>query len=285
MAAVTPERTDPRTGAVYDPDVLWPAAISPRLRGAFSWWIVKMLRRSFHAVRVARGSAQALVRHDAPADGPAPRPLIVAMNHQSWWDPLVGMYLWRRLLPGRTLLGPMELRQLRTFAFMRRVALFGIEPDHPAALGQMLRYVGASFARDPSTVFWLTPQGRFVDVRQPVRVRPGAGAVAARLGGERGDGVDVVSVAVEYWFGLQKRPEILIRCHPIVCDRGTTIGWTRALNEGMSANAGALARLVVDRDEGAFETLLGGGNARINPLYDLWLRARGRSGAVRATRR
>lgn len=276
---------DPRTGVQYDPEVLWPAAVSPRVRGAFSWWIGKMLRGSFHAVRVARGTGEALTRHDVRAGGPAPRPLIVAMNHQSWWDPLVGMYLWRRLLPGRSLLGPMELRQLRTFAFMRRVALFGLDPDHPAALEQMLGYVGASFAREPTTVFWLTPQGAFADVRAPVRVRPGAAAVAARLGGLSGAGVDVVSVAVEYWFGLEKRPEVLVRCHPIVCDRGTTIGWTRALNEGMGANAAALAGLVMARDGGAFEPLLGGGGARINPLYDLWLRVRGRSGAVRATRR
>jgi hypothetical protein len=50
----------------------------------------------------------------------------------------------------------------------------------------------------------------------------------------------------------------------------------------MRENAEALAATAMSRDLSAFVPIFGGQVGRINPLYDLWLRLRGRSGTLDA---
>jgi 1-acyl-sn-glycerol-3-phosphate acyltransferase len=252
-----------------------------------------MLRRSFHAVRAERGGAALLASADAH-----PGPLLVALSHSSWWDPILGMHLAWRFTPSRLGFAPMDAAQLRRFNFFRRLGVFGIDPDSPESGTQMVQFLEAAFARHPRPSLWITPQGRFADPRAPLVVRPGAAAVAARLsaGGSganpAGPGVRVLAVAVEYPFWSDRRPEVALRVAEVPApDRPTTPAWTRALQAAMEANARALADLVIARDPAPFEVLLGAGEgavgataspvtARVHPVYDLWLRLRGRAGAV-----
>lgn len=249
--------------------LLWPAAPSPMLRRWFAKYLRRLVRRSFFAVRAAPGTRDALAAVEA--DG---RPAIVLMNHASWWDPLVGMWLGDRLTPTRPIVGPMELAQLKKFSLFRRLGIFGIDPDEPAALRAMAEYLERVFAEAPRSAFWLTPQGQFADVREPVRIRPGAGAAAVRLGD-----VVVAAVAVEYVFWTDQRPELLVRAMTVEAPggaaRGSTASWTRVMQSAMQSNADALAALARTRDAGQFETLEGGGSAKINPVFDLWLKLRG----------
>lgn len=265
--------------APADEQVLWPAARSARVAAACAWWFNRMMAKDWHAVRLAPASGQpeagagVLSRLDA-LDEPA----IVVMNHASWWDPLVGLWLANRLTPRRVLSAPMELRQLRTFAFFRRLGVFGLDPDHPGAIDALTAYVQSLCAAQPRSTLWITPQGQFADVRTPVRVRPGAAAAAARLGLTR-----VVSVAIEYGFWTDRRPEVFLRVAQVHAPegpaRGSTATWTRTLTDAMQANADALAALVMARDAAGFDVLLGG-SAKINPLYDAWLRLRGKGRAI-----
>ena len=53
---------------------------------------------------------------------------------------------------------------------------------------------------------WLTPQGRFMDVRErPIRLQRGLGALAAQR-----EEVEFLPLAIEYSFWTEPRPEILI---------------------------------------------------------------------------
>lgn len=261
------------------PDVLLPAAYNRHAARWFGVWIERMFRRSWHAVRCAAGTQSTFAALDSSG-----RPAIVLMNHPSWWDPLIGMWLTRRLAPSRRVLGPMELAEFRKLGFFRWLGVFGLDPARPEALDAMTEYVIAQFRSTPQTVFWITPQGGFADVRAPVRLRPGAAALAARLAASDLGPPDVVACAVEPSFWVDSRPELCVRFQAVASGRPSTAGWHRVMTEAMQANADALASLVIARDPAAFDDLQQAAPARINPLVDLWLKLRGERGDLQPKR-
>ena len=139
-----------------------PANESAWFRAAFLWWMRRFVARRFHAVRAVRGSAELLARA-AAHEGP----LVVCCNHQSWWDPLVGLAVHEAWFRGRPFLAPMDRTQLEKFGFFRRLGVFGVDPDDAAGLRPFARYVEERFAADGRAVLMLTPQGKFVDPRCP----------------------------------------------------------------------------------------------------------------------
>lgn len=268
-----------------------------RFAEGFAKYVRWLLSRDFHAVRIARGTGEVLAALN-DFDGP----VIVLLSHASWWDPLVSIHLAERFCRARSGCAPMEIAQLRKFGFFRRLGLFGIDPEAPSAAALMRSYVSGVFARERKPTLWITPQGRFADARDEAEIRPGAAAIASGHPGCR-----VVSVAIEYGFWLDRRAEVFVRVAP--CEavghgghggrggRGGHVGhgsrrdepprstaaWQRGMVESMRRNAAELATLVISRDPGAFETLLGG-ETRINPFMDVWLRLRGQSRSLDSAR-
>ncbi|MEM7622423.1 MAG: lysophospholipid acyltransferase family protein [Planctomycetota bacterium] len=253
------------------PDEFIPANYSERFVRFFGWWSRdKMLAKRFFSVRLARGSAEALESLDDHAG-----PVIGAMNHLSWWDPIVMLNLHRWYFEGRTLRAPMNADQLARFGFFRRLGTFGLNPDEPASLDAMARYLHDYFHAERHPTLWINPQGRFADPREPVEVRPGVARVAASH-----DATRAVAVALEYAFWTDQKPELLIRVMPIEPARTNTPGWLRAIRDTMAENAARLAGLVIARDPANFEAILGGESTRVHPAYDLWMRLRGKAGAI-----
>lgn len=254
---------------------LIPGKRSARFSAFFAGYTRRMLRRDFAHVRITRGSAEALGALDR-FDGPA----IAALNHASWWDPLVGLVLAERFAPSRMLASPIESAQLRKFAFMRRLGLFGIDPACAEARDVFAEHVVGLFDTEPRTLLGLTPQGEFTDVRTPVRLRPGVGRVASLLN-EAGRTPSVVVACCEYVFWFDRKPDLLI--HASICpapERGTTAGWTRAISSAMETTRQELASLSIERDVSAFEPLFVRGGATVHPVYDLLLRLRGKRAAI-----
>jgi len=261
--------------------VLDPATPNGRIRGGFAWYCRRLFKKRFRSVLTERAGLEhigALNAHDGPA--------IVALNHASWWDPLVGYMLDFDLLPARESRAPIEMAQLQQFKFFKKLGLFGIEPDHPDALTEMSAYTDELFAHARGTLI-LTPQGRFTDPRDKVRLRPGAAAILAEHPTAR-----VVSVALEYVFWQDQKPELLTRVTTLEQDpdglAGSTTACHRAITRLMQANQDQLAELVRARDEAPFEPLFewsDAGAAKTNPFYDLMLRLRGKSGKVEQAER
>ena len=83
-----------------------------------------------------------------------------------------------------------------------------------------------------------------------------------------------------YAFWQDQRAEVFLSARPVEPAGDTTAAWQRAFTTTMQANADALAALVRARDPEPFETVIGGDAPRINPVYDLWLRATGRAGEI-----
>ena len=83
----------------------------------FSWWVRGYLEKHFHAVRLSRGS-----RPNVSPD----LPLIVALNHPSWWDPLMGVIL-AGLFPERTHFAPMDAQALARYSLFDKLGFYGVE--------------------------------------------------------------------------------------------------------------------------------------------------------------
>ena len=248
-----------------------PGRFKPGMFSMMSFIARRKLKKQFNSVRLVRGSNQAL-KQLAGVRGP----IIFAMNHSSWWDPLVGIELHKRYFGDREICSPMDAEQLEQFGIFKSIGVFGVDPEDPKSLEVMNDWVGARFEETPKTNMWITPQGRFSDVRETVRPRPGIARIAARH-----PQATVASLSMEYVFWSDARPECLLQVeHVPVPESPTTAGWLRAITEVMQRNTDDLARHAMTRNPESFRTILGGASSGTHPIYDLWLRMRGRKTAI-----
>jgi 1-acyl-sn-glycerol-3-phosphate acyltransferase len=82
----------------------------------FTWWVRGYLARHFHAVRLARGTWPT-VDPDVP--------LVVVLNHPSWWDPLVGSVLAGRF-PERVHYAPIDAAALARYSLFTRLGFTSV---------------------------------------------------------------------------------------------------------------------------------------------------------------
>jgi len=240
---------------------------SPRISAWFAAYSRRYLRRHFNAVRLSV-SGWRPVRLEEP--------LIVTLNHASWWDPLVGLFMARRLFPGRSAYGPIDAAALARYRFFARLGFFGVEQGTRRGARQFLRGSEAAL-RDPLAMLWVTPQGRFADVRQrPLHFQPGLGHLAMRL-----NRAAVVPLVFEFVFWEERLPEILVRLGEPIPIRageapaGNADTWTALFEARMAETMDALAAEAVRRDPAEFEVLLEGRRG-VGGIYDLWRRLRAR---------
>ncbi|MBC22732.1 MAG: hypothetical protein CMJ32_02290 [Phycisphaerae bacterium] len=253
-----------------------PGRFSPRVYRVMASFAGRYLRKRIHGVWMVPGGTE-IIRALDDHDGPA----ICAMNHSSWWDPIVGLYLHSRFTPSRVPCSPMDSAELVKFGFFRKAGIFGIDPDNPSSLEAMSHWVDRRFAEDVRPTLWITPQGQFTDVRQPVRPRPGIATIAAAH-----PDAPVIGVAIEYTFWTDSKPEICIRATRVPCpDQPSRTSWHRQITQAMQENQDALSAIVQKRDPSLLEPLAGVAAARVHPVYDFWLRLRGRKADLDVTHR
>ena len=231
---------------------------SPLLVSLFSAYVRRYAARHFHAVRLSRAVG-------APAD--SHKPILVVLNHPSWWDPLTCIVL-TQLFPNRTHYAPMEAAALARYRFFERLGFFGIEPG---TVGGGIGFLRTSMAilAGPQNMLWVTAQGRFVDPRQrPLRLQAGVGRLAAHLS----DGV-ILPLALEYPFWNERKAEALARFgEPLFTApnrRRTPEEWITAIEQGLQDAQDALAKEACSRNPAAFDVLVSGGSG-VGGVYDLW---------------
>jgi diapolycopene oxygenase len=230
----------------------------------FRGYARRYVARNFHALRLSRSGKPAL-----PSEGP----LLIVLNHPSWWDPLIGLLL-TELFPNWRHFAPIESSALRRYRFLRRLGFFAVDPGTSHGAFAFLRQAAELLAQ-PRTALWITAQGQFTDPRQrPLRLRGGIGHLARRL--ERGT---ILPLALEYPFWSERYPEALAHFgEPLVLEGGrqrTVEQWIQCIEMGLTAAQDALAALAQRRDAAAFETLIGG-NSGVGGIYDWWRRWRAR---------
>jgi 1-acyl-sn-glycerol-3-phosphate acyltransferase len=213
-----------------------------------------------HAVRLSKTGPL-----PARPDGP----LVVVLNHPSWWDLLIAFNL-SGLMPDRVHWGPIDAAALQRYRFLGRAGLFGIELGTTRGALQFLRTANTILG-DSRATLWVMPQGRFADVRErPPRLRAGVGHVLHSL--ERGA---VWPLAVEMTYWDERTPEALARFGEpldVEAHRGRTADeWTAAIEAELVRTQDALAAESMRRDPQLFETIVHG-RAGIGGVYDSWRR-------------
>lgn len=239
-----------------------PPRRSALLVALFSAYARRYVARHFHGVWV-----------QGPAALP-PGPVLVVMNHPSWWDPLVGLLLAPRL--GRRLhAAPWDAAALARYGLWERLGAFAVGPGLEGTARFLVRG-RAALARDDAAL-WVTAQGRFVDARaRPPGLLPGVGHLARAM--DRGV---ALPLALEYAFWDERLPEAFARFGPPLPARdparpvgdGTAAASTARLEAALAATQDALAADVAARDPGRFTRVLAG-RAGVGGVYDLWRRLR-----------
>ena len=226
----------------------------------FSMVARRRLRKSFRAVRMLHAGRL----QSAPAG-----PLVIYLNHPSWWDPIVCAELARRLLPGRHHRAPISAAALKRYRFFGRIGMFPVEQNSARGAAQFLR--ASQSVMDGSGVLWITAEGHFTDPRtRPTHLAPGLGALL-----HRSVGVTVIPLAIEYTFWNQRLPEVLLAAgepiHVNSLGEQSTAEWTAALEAKLQAAQDKLAAASMERDPAAFTTLLEGRRGMAGP-YAWWQR-------------
>ena len=233
---------------------------SRRMLSLFGNYLHWYIGRHFHAMRLANSN-----RFPNTAG-----PLIVYANHASWWDPLAFIVLSRYFLPAACHYAPMDAAALKHYAFLRKLGLFGIEAGTPRGAAQFLR-AAAEILSTPGSVLWVTPEGRFTDMRtRPAIFRPGLATLVARLGA-----CTLVPLAFEYTFWDERLPEILISCgQAIEVTDGRlhcAADWNDPLAAALAATQDELAAMAKLRDPAHFATILSG-RVGVSGVYEAWKR-------------
>lgn len=225
----------------------------------FRKYAVRYVRKHFHAVRLSLGSAP------LPADD---APVLVAMNHPAWWDPMIAFVLSREF-PQATHFGAIDARALQKYRFFAKVGLFGVEMDTYRGAADFLR-TGTAILQQDRTVLWITAQGEFADVRRrPLNLRSGVGHLAARM--NRGW---VLPIAIEYVFWNESKPEVLVRFgEPLPAGGGDGRDWTARIESSLTDSLDRLNTEAISRDAGLFRPLVSG-RTGIGGVYDCWRRCK-----------
>jgi 1-acyl-sn-glycerol-3-phosphate acyltransferase len=237
-----------------------PKVSRPLLRW-FVWYSRRYVRRHFHSLRVSLKGLPPETQE---------LPLVIYSNHASWWDALVCLVLKEQCFPGRTAFAPIDAAMLARYKFFRRLGFFGVEQHSRRGAIQFL-HTAEAILRSPQNLLAITPQGRFVDVRErPIRFESGLGHLATRV-----QRALFVPFATEYVFWEERLPEILVRFgEPVVIQTQhraafTSKYWTKLFEEKLTDTQGALAAEVQRRNASDFQVVLRGGSGQ-GGVYDLW---------------
>ena len=219
------------------------------------------VRRHFHALRILQSGLP-------PRD--ETRPVVIFLNHASWWDPLVCLLLAREFFPGRSSFAPIDSAMLERYGFFQHLGFFGVEQGTGRGARTFLRTAHALLS-SPRHALWLTPQGRFTDVRErPPGLQNGLGALATRE-----PHAVFIPLAIEYVFWTEPRPEILVSFGEAILPNAGSADWTHAFTDALETTQDALAASSCRRDTAEWLNP-NRGKSGVNAIYDawLWLRAR-----------
>ncbi len=240
---------DERIPAVSQPLLLW-----------FRWIVRRNFRREFHAVRL-----HGMDRLEGLAG-----PLMVYANHSGWWDPMVAFLLSGAVMQTRRHYAPMDATALKKYKILTWLGIFPVEVSGARGAVRFLR-TGEAILRGGG-VLWVTPQGRFADVRErPLAFKPGMAALATRV-----PGCTVLPMAIEYVFWDERTPEVLLLLgEPVRVIAGET---TEALEERLKAaletTMAEMQRRAMSRNGRQFERVLARGRVGVGGFYGMGKRAK-----------
>ncbi|MEZ6034446.1 MAG: lysophospholipid acyltransferase family protein [Planctomycetaceae bacterium] len=229
------------------------------LNWGFRRYVRRFVRRNFNAVRIA---------NPCYAEQISAGPIICFINHPGWWDPMTAVLMTDQFFAGHHFAAPMDADALKSYPILERLGFFPVAKDSVAGAKEFLR-TSRQLLESPATALWLTPAGKFHDVRQPASFQNGLSHIADH------DFVGtLLAMAIEYTFWNERYPELLIEfSKPIDCSQlpAERDERTRVLENALQETQTSLAQRAVARDATAFVTL-SEGRSGIGGFYDMWRR-------------
>lgn len=224
-------------------------SVTPWLLRAFSAYSGWYVARHIHSIRISRTCS-------IPNVGGLP--LVIYVNHAAWWDPLVCLALQNAFFGKRQAYAPIDSQALQKYRFFSKLGFFPVDQHSRLGASQFIRTAEAVLSQ-PDSILWLTPQGRFADVRErPVRFKPGLGHLPPRI-----PRAAFVPLALEYTHWEERKPEVLCRFGPIEIAGGTTylgamkdLDWTRHFEQQLQSTQDSLAVEAQNRVAGSFDVVM-----------------------------
>lgn len=241
------------------------AVKSPWLVRGFRLYNRHYLGKSFHRIHLD-GDLNLL-------QGDGRTPMLLCLNHSSWWDLLLGVYL-DELLPQWDCYAAMDERQLARYRFFSRLGVIGVDRTRLHGAREFVDHC-RELLEGRQRALGITAQGAFTsNTARPVRFQPGIGAIAGKLGA-----FYVATVVFDYEFWSEKRPEAFLSVRPperITVDAAfNRRDFVHTLERAMEAHLDSLAARRAPRDPQRFTPLLAS-NGGISPIYDALRKASAR---------
>src|SRR5947209_1482467 len=226
-----------------------PPRISRRVLGAFKLYCDFYYPRHIHKLLV---SGAEHLRSSGP--------LVVYLNHPSWWDPITCLQLALRLMPQRLHYAPIDAEALKQYPFFRKLGFFGVQAGTLRGAREFVA-AGEAILRDSKACLWITAQGRFADVRErPVKLMTGITHFE----------IPVVPLALEYTFLEERNPIALARFGEALGPRCSVAQLEKALTSCMDK----IAEDAVARCFTQYQAVVSGA-AGVGGFYDKyrWVKA------------
>jgi 1-acyl-sn-glycerol-3-phosphate acyltransferase len=223
----------------------------------FCWYTRRMVSRQFHSFGVQDELLQA-VEIDAQT------PLVAYANHASWWDPIAAMLLQRNYFANRTFYAPIDADALEKYRIMAKLGFYGVRIESFDGASAFLKMT-KSILNTKRVTIWITPEGKFSDVRDySLPLMPGLAHLASKM-----QGILFLPVAFEYGFWNENRPQIFVRFgSPIDSnDARSKADWNELLTSRLRQTQSELAQSVQQREPAAFRYLIASRPVRLG-WYD-----------------
>lgn len=139
------------------------------------------------------------------------QPVVYFMNHSSWWDGLLLYHAAKQTSRGDHYV-MMEERQLRQYAFFRKLGAYSINKDSASGVRASLQYTNELLAAGKRV--WIFPQGEILhQEHRPIQFRPGIGLVLRRF-------PQAIAVPVTLCHGMVQHdlPEISMKAGPPIVE-------------------------------------------------------------------
>jgi 1-acyl-sn-glycerol-3-phosphate acyltransferase len=211
----------------------------------FGWWFARDAKR-----RIERRFDRIVVRGlDVLTRAGQDGPVLVVANHTSWWDPLVVVHLFWRIVPLEAY-AMMDARNLRALPFFRKVGAFGVDLQDAADGARAIRYACKRLDK-PGRLVWIFAQGREVPITvRPLGFRPGAAEIA-RLARR----AIVLPCALRYEMGSRPDPVLYLSFGEPVSLPAEQGRCTNVLEAAVTAELERIEAVVVSGETSEFEPL------------------------------
>ena len=219
----------------------------------------RLVRKNFHSVRISR---------DALPPPDSAQSMVVYFNHASWWDPMICYCLADQYFKSKSCFGPIDSKALERYRFFSHLGLFGVEQNTARGARDFLR-TSQDILSSPKNMIWMTPQGKFTDVRErPLQFRQGLGSLARQC-----PETSFIPMAMEYVWWTERQAEVLISFgQPLIPSNEkprNSSEWSQLFCNYLTEVQDGLAKRSCQREAGDW-IILNRGTSGVNKIYDSW---------------